>query len=82
MYGFNFDLIKTVLDQKPFTQLREFNPDNALLMGKPIEVINLDFRTLTESHFETMHFEVDPLEDGFIDSYCLYFRYTSTSRPS
>ncbi|MCA9807229.1 MAG: 50S ribosomal protein L11 methyltransferase [Cyanobacteria bacterium HKST-UBA06] len=73
MYGFNFDLIKTVLDQKPRMQLREFNPDNALLMGKPIEVINLDFRTLTESHFET-HFEVDPLEDGFIDSYCLYFR--------
>ena len=43
------------------------------IMGEPIEVVHLDFRTLTESHFET-DLEVVPLEDGFIDSYCLYFR--------
>lgn len=73
MYGFSFDMIKTVVDQKPRLQLVDFKPEQHTIMADPITIINLDFRTLKSPRFE-VNFELNPFFDGFVDGYCLYFK--------
>lgn len=73
IYGFNLELMKTILAQKPKLQIAKFIPENHTIHSEPIKAINLNFYEITSPHFETS-FEFTPKEDGYVDGYCLYFR--------
>ncbi len=73
IYGFNFDILKTVLTQKPTLKLEDFNPKRYTMMGDPVCVTHLDFYKITSPLFQ-QSFEFTPMKDGFVDGFCVYFR--------
>lgn len=73
IYGFNFQVLKTVLAQKPSVKVDRFNPLAYTMMSDPTPVINLDFYTIQSATFR-QPFELVPTKDGFINGFVAYFK--------
>ncbi len=73
IYGFNFDVMKTVLAQKPSLKLERFNPALYTMMSDPVTAITLDFYTISSALFK-QKFTFTAKQDGFINGFCAYFK--------
>jgi precorrin-6B methylase 2 len=72
LYGFDFDLLSQVLQNKATLKLDRYMPHVHKTMSEPVQVHSLDFRTLSSPVF-TRQAEMVALEDGEITSLCAYF---------
>lgn len=73
IYGLNFDMLKTVLSQKPTMKLERFNPAAYTMMSDPASVIHIDFAKLDAPTF-TQKFSYKARQDGHINGVCAYFK--------
>ncbi len=73
IYGFNFEILKTVLANKPTMKLERFNPLAYTTMSQPVCAAKIDFYTLQSSYLKET-FTVTASQDGFISGFCAYFK--------
>jgi SAM-dependent methyltransferase len=72
IYGFNFNVLKTVLNNKPSMRLDRFSPLIFTMMSKPFCAVHVDFHTITSPILHS-EFEFEATKDGFINGFCAYF---------
>lgn len=73
IYGFNLEILKTVLRQKPTLKLERFNPLAYTMMADPVCVTHLDLATITSPKFQE-DFTFTATQDGFVNGFCAYFK--------
>ncbi len=73
IYGFNFDIMKTVLAQKPTMKLERFNPMAYPIVADPVCAISLDLYSIQSPKFQSS-FSFTAKEDGFVNGFCAFFR--------
>lgn len=73
IYGFNLEILKTVLAQKSHLKLERFNPLLYTMMSEPTCAISLDLMTIQSSTFRQT-FEITATQEGYINGFVAYFR--------